>query len=91
MPITIGKLNEINLGISGACYDEKNDILLLTASAEDTSNAYDDGEIIGSVIGVVYNAYQKLNSQEIVIDEANRKKIYLHFSCRQRRWEIRVV
>jgi hypothetical protein len=69
MPITIGKLNEINLGISGACYDEKSDILLLTASAEDTSNAYDDGEIIGSVIGVVYNAYQKLNNQEIVIDE----------------------
>ena len=69
MPVKIGKLNNINLGISGACYDEKNDILLLTASAEDTNNAYDDCEIIGSTIGIVYNAYKKLNEQEFVIDE----------------------
>ncbi len=69
MPIKIGKLNDINLGISGAIYDKKDDILLLTASAEDTNNAYDDGEIIGSAIGVVYNAYQKLTEQELVIDE----------------------
>jgi hypothetical protein len=59
------------LGISGACYDEKNDVLFLTASAEDTNNAYDDGEIIGSTLAIVYNAYQKLDNQslEIVIDE----------------------
>ena len=69
MPIKIGTLNNIALGISGACYDEKNDILLLTASAEDTNNAYDDGEIIGSAIGIVYNAYQKLKEQEFVIDK----------------------
>ena len=29
----------------------------------------DDGEIIGSTIGIVYNAYKKLNEQEFVIDE----------------------
>ena len=69
MPIKIGMLNNIALGISGACYDEKNDILLLTASAENTNNAYDDGEIIGSAIGIVYNVYQKLNEKEFVIDE----------------------
>lgn len=69
VPIKIGTLNNIALGISGACYDEKNDILLLTASAEDTNNAYDDGEIIGSAIGIVYNAYQKLTEQEFVIDK----------------------
>lgn len=69
MPVVIGSLNNIALGISGACYDAENDILLLTASAEDTDNAYDDGIIIGSAIGVVYDAYQKLGKKELVIDE----------------------
>lgn len=68
MPINIGTLNGIALGISGACYDEKNDVLFITASAENTNNAYDDGEIIGSSIGVVYNAYSKLNCQTLEID-----------------------
>lgn len=69
MPVRIGTFKNISLGISGACYDEKNDMLFLTASAEDTSNAYDDGEIMGSVVCVVYNVYQKLHEQELVIDE----------------------
>lgn len=69
MPVTIGKLKGTNLGISGACYDAVNDVVLLSASAENTSNAYDDGEIIGSVIGVAYNAYQKLSDAEFSVDE----------------------
>lgn len=68
IPIKIDTLNGIPLGISGATYDDKNDILFLTASAEDTSNAYDDGEIIGSVLVIVDNATTKLNQQELVID-----------------------
>jgi len=68
MPVNIGTLNQIALGISGACYDEQNDVLFLTASAEDTNNAYDDGEIIGSTLAVVYNAYQKLDNQSLEID-----------------------
>lgn len=68
MPVKIGKMDDVMLGISGACYDEKNDVLFLTASAENTDNAYDDGEIIGSAIGVVYNAHQKLNEKEFTTD-----------------------
>lgn len=37
-------------GVSGACYDKKNDLLILTASKEDTSNAIDDGTILGSAL-----------------------------------------
>lgn len=69
IPVEIGSLKDVSLGISGACYDAEDDVLLLTASAEDTHNAYDDGEIIGSAIGVVYNAYEKLSKNELVIDE----------------------
>ncbi len=69
IPIQIGRMNDVALGISGACYDDKNDILFLTTSAENTCNAYDDGEIIGSAIGIVYNAYKKLQEKEFIIDE----------------------
>ncbi len=69
MTVNIGKLNGVALGISGACYDEVNDVLLLTASAENTNNAYDDGDIIGSTLSVVYNAYEKLQHKELVIDK----------------------
>lgn len=77
IPIEIGKLNGVNLGISGACIDEQNDILFITASAEDTNNAYDDGAILGSVIGIVPNFSTKLNTHSLEIkaviklDEAN--------------------
>ena len=67
IPVKIDKLNGIQLGISGACYDAKNDILFLTASAENTNNAYDDGEIIGSVLAMVENASKQINQQELQI------------------------
>jgi len=71
MPVVIRTLGigNVSLGISGACYDAHRDILLLTASAEDTSNSYDDGTIIGSVIAVVHNAYAQLNNQIFVIED----------------------
>lgn len=69
IPVNIGKLNDVSLGISGACYDEVNDVLLLTASAENTNNAYDDGDIVGSTLCIVYNIYNKLQQQELLIDE----------------------
>jgi hypothetical protein len=69
IPVVLGKLHDFDMGISGACYDVINDILFLSASAENTSNAYDDGEIMGSAIAIVYDAYKKLNNKELVIDE----------------------
>ncbi|HQV77771.1 MAG TPA: hypothetical protein PLJ42_02340 [Chitinophagales bacterium] len=67
--IELPLFNNVALGISGACYIEDEDILLLTASAENTNNAYDDGEIIGSVIAVVKNAYQQLSNTKLVVEE----------------------
>ena len=77
IPIETGQLNGVNLGISDACIDEQNDLLFVTASAEDTNNAYDDGAILGSVIGIVPNFSTKLNTHSLEIkaviklDEAN--------------------
>ncbi len=69
MPVQAGNIGNIPLGISGACYDSLNDILLLTASAEDTNNAYDDGAIAGSAILIVRNAYKKLDDEILTADE----------------------
>ncbi len=62
MPLEIGSLNTIPLGISGAAYCEVNDYLFITASAENTSNTYDDGDIVGSVLAVVDNASAALDN-----------------------------
>lgn len=55
------------LGISGATYHEAGDILFLTASAENTDNAYDDGEILGSVICIIKNASKEILNSKIII------------------------
>jgi hypothetical protein len=64
------------LGISGATYHEVDDILFLTASAENTDNAYDDGEILGSVICIIKNASKEiLNSTIIISDYINLENV----------------
>jgi hypothetical protein len=47
--LNLGQLNGFNLGISGATVDDSG-AFYCTASAEDTSDWYNDGAIIGSVI-----------------------------------------
>lgn len=69
IPINIGNINDIPLGISGASYCEKNDILFITASVEDTENAYDDGKILGSAIAIIQNFSEKLKHKNLEIDE----------------------
>jgi hypothetical protein len=56
-------------GLSGLTYSEKNDILLFTASTENTDNSYDDGKIGESYFGVIGNAYRKLYRKRVKIDD----------------------
>jgi len=51
--ITLPKLNGIEAGFSGAVALKNEPKILFTASVENTSNAYDDGEILGSYIGML--------------------------------------
>lgn len=46
-------------GISGMDYDANTDTLWFCASAEQTTNAYDDGEIVGSAIGCIHQFSEK--------------------------------
>ncbi len=43
----------IQSGFSGATIDHASGTMIITSSVENTSNAYDDGEILGSYIGLV--------------------------------------
>ncbi|MBX7241704.1 MAG: hypothetical protein K1X92_08135 [Bacteroidia bacterium] len=56
-------------GISGAVYDEASNSLIVCASAENTSDTYNDGEIIGSVLGRVADFSEKISSNEIRLEE----------------------
>jgi hypothetical protein len=57
------------LGISGLAYSPKNDWLIFTASSEGTDNAYDDGEIGDSYIGVIENASRKIGRKDMKVNE----------------------
>jgi len=67
--IEVPKIQEIPAGISGAAYIAEWDILLISASGEITSNAIDDGTIVGSLIGIMRNFSQKRQKKEFWIDE----------------------
>jgi hypothetical protein len=57
-----------NLGLSEICYLSGHDILFLTMTSENTSNAYDDGEIGDSYLGFINHASTKLKEGHLTID-----------------------
>jgi hypothetical protein len=52
------------MGISGITYSAYQEQLLFTTSTEDTANAYDDGTIGKSYLGIVNNAYRKIGREK---------------------------
>jgi hypothetical protein len=54
LPVRLGELSGVGLSFTDACtIDNDGQTLLFSAAAERTDNAYDDGECVGSVIGVL--------------------------------------
>lgn len=51
--VQLPSLSSYEAGLSGLVYIEERDELAFTASVEATDNAYDDGEILGSFVGIV--------------------------------------
>lgn len=50
---SLPKINGIEAGFSGATALANESKIIFTASVENTDNAYDDGEIMGSIIGIL--------------------------------------
>jgi len=55
------------IGISGITYVKEKDMMLFTASTENTPNAYSDGEIGTSYIGYIKNISKKLNTESVKV------------------------
>jgi hypothetical protein len=51
--VGLPNLKDIDAGFSGATISTKTSQLIFTASLENTPNAYDDGEVLGSFLGIV--------------------------------------
>ena len=64
IPILLPKTKQIT-GISGLFYVKEKDVLLFSASTEDTPNAYTDGKIGISYIGYVRNFSKKLSNSTV--------------------------
>lgn len=47
------KINGIESGFSGATISKDKGLLVFTSSVENTGNAYDDGQILGSFVGII--------------------------------------
>jgi hypothetical protein len=64
-------------GVSGLCYLKERDLLLFTASTEDTPNAYTDGAIGESYIGFISNISSKLKDKSVAADKLIPLSAYL--------------
>ncbi len=76
--ITIGLPKKKNIiGISGIAYVKEKDMLLFSASTEDTPNAYTDGTIGTSYIGYIKNISKKLTAESVKADKLKSISKYL--------------
>jgi len=51
--IQLPKINEIESRFSGACYLPEIDKIIFTSTVEDTPNWIDDGQVLGSFVGII--------------------------------------
>ena len=78
------KINKIESGFSGATINKNKEIIFVTSSVEATTDAYNDGEVLGSFIGIIplkngkiqestkwtkINSEKPLKIESITIDE----------------------
>jgi hypothetical protein len=61
-------LSRLGLGLSELCYVKERDILFFTLTSESTANAYDDGVIGDSFIGMIRDATVKLRADEVHLE-----------------------
>jgi hypothetical protein len=66
--INLPKLKKV-IGISSISYLQEKDILLFTASTEDTPNAYTDGTIGTSYIGIIKNFSKKIDNGSVKVEK----------------------
>ena len=69
IPFEIQKDTASFKGISGLCYAQESDLLIMTVSTEDTRNSYDDGMIGKSYLWIINNISNKLDNKILSPDK----------------------
>ena len=67
--LDLPQIENINTGFTGCVHLPETDVMIFCASAEDTSNGYDDGKIKGSLLGVMQNFTTQIARSDIKITE----------------------
>jgi hypothetical protein len=65
--VDLPQIEKTNAGFTGCVHVPENDMMIFCASAEETHNAYDDGSVKGSLIGVVQNFSSQLRQKHLKI------------------------
>lgn len=85
LAVSLGELDGVPLSLTDLCLGPRGQ-LIFTAAAEATDNPYDDGEVAGSVIGVLDRAGRVDASRRVVAP-----KVKLEGVCWLERGELRLV
>ncbi len=67
--LDLPQIENINAGFTGCVHLPETDMMIFCASAEDTSNGYDDGMIKGSLLGVMQNFTSQIAHHEVKISD----------------------
>lgn len=68
---SLPKINGLQAGFSGASSFKEKPYLIFTASVEDTPNAYDDGDILGSFIGLIEMKNGEISDDVLIVQIPN--------------------
>lgn len=72
--VKLPEIKGIEAGFSGATAFPDKPLLIFTASVEDTDNAYDDGDILGSFIGILDMETYQVVGEVLRIPSPNEKE-----------------
>lgn len=72
--VNLPKINEIESGFSGACYLPEMNKILFTSSVENTPNWIDDGQVLGSFVGIIDLANLETTVQPICVPVSENGK-----------------
>jgi hypothetical protein len=65
--VELPQIEQTNAGFTGCVHVPEMDTMIFCASAEETNNAYDDGKVKGSLIGIVKNFSGQLRQKHLKI------------------------
>ncbi len=67
--LDLPRIENTSAGFTGCVHLPETDMMIFCASAEETTNSYDDGKIIGSLLGVMQNFTSQIANHDVKITD----------------------